>query len=128
MVNLKKLYFGIVSLVSIIVVSVNLGIALANLWKLVLISDEEYLARHSYEIQSCSYRIKTQLCWPNLENCKYDKEEYKNLLSECESQEKKKILLRRHYNLKSGLISAVSGFIVFFIIFLLHYLTFRKQD
>ena len=128
MINLKKLYFGVVSLVSLITLSISLWITLSVLWKLFLISDKEYLARYSYNSWLCSEQVKNQLCWSNLQNCKYDKKEYEKLLNECKEQEKKRVLLTRYYNLKTSLIWSTSTFVVFLIIFLFHYWRFKKQD
>ncbi len=126
--NIKKLYFWLVSLISIIAIAVSLGIMLSSLWKVFFISNEEYLVTHDYEFKNCEYAAKSQLCWWKTINCNLDQEKYETAVKKCKDNKKKDIILRRFYNLKITLIGSVSTFIVFLIIFLFHYPKFKKEN
>lgn len=133
--NIKKIYFGLVSLISIISLAISLGIVISNLLKIWLISDDEYISTHSYQLETCKYNIQKKYCsnsyWKDYNKCilELDKNlNYKKDLENCKENKKKEILLQRYYNLKIDLISASSSFVVFLILFIFHYLRFRKFD
>jgi len=124
----KKLYFGLVSLISIVSMAISLGVILTSLGKMWLISDKEYLATHDYEFTNCEYQVKKQLCGNDyLAKCNYDKNKYEKLVKECKEQAKEKVLLKRYYYLKISLIGSTATFIIFLLLFLFHYPKFKEN-
>jgi len=80
--NIKKIYFWLVSLISVVVLSISFWVALTALWKIYFISDKEYLAVHDYELNNCDYKVKSALCWPDYKTgCNYNKKDYQDLLN-----------------------------------------------
>jgi len=133
--NIKKLYYWLVSLISVIAMAISLWIIVSNLLKFWLISDQEYLVVHSYELSTCKYDLQRKYC-SNLDYKNYNacvknlenNEEYKKDLKTCEENKKQEILLKRNYNLKISLIWSISTFIIFLILFLYHYPKFKKEN
>jgi len=128
--NIKKLYFGLVSLISIIAIAISIWIILSNVWKLIFISDKEYVLNNDYELKSCTYELRSQFCLNDkvcIQKLK-NNENYIKKLEECKKSKEEKLLLKRHYQLKLALISAFSTFIVFLILFIFHYFRFKKID
>ena len=133
--NIKKLYYGLVSLISIIAIAISLGIIATNVGKLWLISDEEYLATHNYEFSTCKYDIQKKYCsysdYRLQQQCTeqlVNNKKYREDIEKCKNEQKKKVLLKRYYYAKLSLISAFSTFIVFLILFLFHYSKFKKES
>lgn len=140
--NIKKLYFWLVSLISIVAIAISLGIILSNLWKLLLISNQEYLANNSWYDDTCKNKAREKICGIaiyNKTNSLYEEYQkcilnldlnpkYQKILNQCQQQEKEKILLRRYYNLKISLIWSFSSLVVFLVLFVFHYSKFRKLD
>jgi len=131
--NIKKLYYWIVSLVSIIIITITLWILISSIFDKIYISNKEYLANNFYDINNCEYSIQNQYCkyWKDFNDCivkiknnKY----YINSIKNCEDKKKQQLLLRRNYNFKNTIIWTWSTFIVFLILFLLHYSNFKKED
>lgn len=133
--NIKKLYYGLVSLISIIAIAISLWIIISDFWKIILISDEEYLATHSYEINNCNYEVQRKYCNYSdfnlqkkcLQDLKNDKNYQKDLIN-CKQSKKKEILFKRYYYLKLNLIWTLSTLVVFLILFLFHYPKFKKKS
>ncbi len=131
--NIKKLYYGLVSLISIVVIAITLWIVISSLLKILLISNKEYLSDNKYQLNNCNYEIQRKYCsiWKNNSTCTNKLENnkiYQKNLENCKNNKKKEILTRRSYDLKLNLIWAWSTFIVFLILFLFHYLKFKKFD
>ncbi len=131
--NIKKLYYGLVSLISIVVIAITLWIVISSLLKILLISNKEYLSDNKYQLNNCNYEIQRKYCsiWKNNSTCTNKLENnkiYQKDLENCKNNKKKEILTRRSYDLKLNLIWAWSTFIVFLILFLFHYLKFKKFD
>jgi len=131
--NIKKLYYWLVSLISIVAIAISIGIIISNLGKIWLISDKEYLAINSYQLDNCKYEIQRKYC-ASSDYKKYQQciqqlnnlQEYKNDVEKCQQEKKQQILLRRYYYLKLNLIWAISTLVVFLILFLYHYPKFRQ--
>lgn len=132
--NIKKIYFWLVSLISIIALSVSLWIILTSFWKKIFISDNEYIQVNNWQLNDCKYNLESKYCWWNdLKNkkCALDiknNKDYKTDLESCKKSKKEEIILKRHYGLKITLISSWSTFIVFLLLFIFHYLRFKKLD
>lgn len=133
--NIKKLYYGLISLISVITIAITLWIVISSIAKLIFISNNEYLINHKYQLEDCKYRLQRQYCpiWQNkiaincinqLINNKF----YQKDLEKCKKNKKIEILTRRYYNLKLNLIWAWSTFIIFLILFLFHYPKFKEFD
>ena len=116
---LFTVYLALVSLVAVIVMSVNLGILVTWLWKHFIISDEEYLlSNRVWEIEQCSEprRLVDQ------ETVERTPEE----ISECEERATNRALAQRSINLKEWVISSFAWFAIFGLLFLFHYPKFLK--
>ena len=125
--DFKKLYFWLVSLISIVAMWISAWVALSSIGKMIFISSDEYLATNSYKLNTCDYEVKNQLCGGRFDvNCKYSTSEYEKLLNQCKQKKKEEILLQRQYNLKLNLIGSISTFVVFLVIFVFHYFKFSR--
>jgi len=125
MTNIKKIYYGLVSLVSIISLAISFWMFLSAIGKYVFISPDEYIASHKYEVDRCERILKEQIKDKEIEKNTSDDEK---ILAECKKNTEKTILLKRNYNLKITLISSISSFVVFLIVFIFHYRQFRKIE
>jgi len=131
--NIKKLYYGLVSLISVVAISISLWISISSIAKIIFITDDEYLLNNKYQIKSCVYDIQRKYC-SNLKNnfsciTNLDKnKDYLKNLEECENKKKKEILIKRIYNFKINLIWSWSTFVVFLVLFLFHYTKFKKFE
>ena len=108
--KIEKIYYWFVSSVSLIVFSIVIWNLLTNLLEFFMISNEEYLTRYDWRIEQC----KTQL--------KKNNQSYE----ECIKNQKKKISLERKYELKQSIIWSLWYGFTSFLIFVFHYLRFKK--
>lgn len=106
-INWLKVYYWIVSLISVIVITVSISVIIVSILKKILITDEEYLAKYDYRLSQCDFQKE-----------KTD--------TNCKEEKKKEILVERSYNLKSSIIESVSWLIPFIVLFVFHYRWFKK--
>ena len=111
-----KFYYAIVSSVSLIVIGVNIWMIASDILAYYLISNDEYIARYSWEFERC--KDKT-LSFDRGRGQKIDKSEEE--IQECIQNTKNRILLQRRYDLKQDLIRSISLVIAFLIVFVFHY-------
>ncbi len=120
--NVKKLYYGLVSLISVIAIATSSWILLSSVLKMYLISDKEYIEANHWIIDSCKYVGKSNSLWGQVSVWNYSSKQ------ECIKDKTKQILLERKYNFKMSIISSLSVLIVFLILFVFHYPRFKKLD
>ena len=110
---LFTIYLALVSIVSVIVLCINLGIMISSLWNYLLITDEEYiLSDRAWEINQCS-------------EPRFNKEDMiektPEEITQCEEKATVSAIARRSIDLKETFISSLSWFLVFGLLFCFHY-------
>lgn len=119
---LFTVYLALVSFVSIIVMSVNLGWLITSFGKYVIVSEQEYLlSNKAWEIRQCSEKkfengVKIEKSWEEI--------------TTCEKEASIAVLAKRSINLKEKFIESLAWFTVFGLLFWFHYpkfLTLREK-
>ena len=129
--KLYKIYLALVSFISIIAVAITLGIVLTSFWKYLLITDDEYIQfKEKWRIDNCNFYwnpdgSRYQLEKPIEQDL--EKKPTKEEIDLCVEQITKDVSLRRSFELKEMFISSWAWFIVFLILFILHYPKFLKS-
>lgn len=116
--NYKKLYFGLVSIASLLAFLIPSALVLGDILEKILISNEEYVM-NDYSYKNCSandYRGK--------ESITRNAEE----ISSCQEIKMKESIKNRSYRFKSNLIDTLPWIIVFAIVFGFHYKGFKRED
>ena len=115
---LFTVYLALVSLVAVIVMSVNLGILITSVWKYVIITDGEYiLSDRAWEVRQCS-----EPRWEESKQIPKTEEE----ITECEEKATVTALAQRSIGLKETFIESLAWFIVFGLLFWFHYPKFLR--
>ena len=110
---LYTLYLAWVSAVSVIVLSVNLGIFITSVWKYVLITEQEYvLSDRAWEVRQCS-----EDDWINEEKVAKTSEE----IVACEEKATVSVLAQRSISLKETFIESFAWLTIFGLLFAFHY-------
>ncbi len=121
--TLYTFYLGIVSFVSVVVISISLGVSLNYAWKYYFISDKEYASNErNWEVREC----RNEYEWNEEAQKSIKKVKTKQEIKKCEEEAKKAIIDSRYYDLKNTFISTISTIIVFLILFIFHYPKFLK--
>ncbi len=122
-INLMKLYLWFVSSILFIATCISLWMFINSAANKIIISDEEYVSwPYNREIKECS-RKEYSVSWVIKESVK-TKEEIK----ECEEKAKKEVVMRRNYDFKITSITSTIWFVLFAILFSIHYIKFRKKE
>ncbi len=121
-INIAKLYFGLVSFVSILILAFSLSSLISSILKYMLISDEEYIASKYYELNTCKYEKQISIASSNQQTTQKSPEE----IAKCIAETRKKLLNQRKYQLKTNIIENLSYSFIFFVIFSIHFYHFRK--
>lgn len=110
---LFTVYLALVSLVAVIVMSVNLGILITSIGKYVIITDQEYiLSDRAWEVRQCS-----EPDWIKEEKVEKTGDE----ITACEEKAKVTALAQRSISLKETFIESLAWFAVFGLLFWFHY-------
>jgi len=114
-----KIYYVIVTSISVIVLWINIALVLWTWIKQYLITDEDYIANNNYRIENCEQpKIRSDI---NTKNQTAEEE-----IKECKDKTKQELLFKRNYRFKTDIISNLTFVFAFFIIFLFHYIKFNK--
>lgn len=117
--RLKTFYFMIVSFASLIGLAVSFGTVLYATSQQVFITDTEYLQSYNaYEIRQCE-EPKSRVKESPVERTQVE-------IDACKLERTENTLIQRGLNFKEALLWWMSRWIVFLIIFLFHFPTFRK--
>lgn len=111
MKDLLKFYLGISSSILFVIFLYNLWNIWINFYRYYFLTAEDYLIINIHEINSCEYRENKDIKEINL----------------CKEKIKKELLQRRTVDFKTKLINDIIYTIVFFIAFIFHYVSFRKN-
>lgn len=115
---LFTVYLALVSLVAVIVMSVNLGIFITSIGKYILITDQEYiLSDRAYEVRMCS-----EPRWEESKQIERTDEE----IASCEEKATQTALAQRSISLKETFIESLAWFAVFGLLFWFHYPKFLR--
>lgn len=116
-----KIYYAIVTSISVIVIWINFSLFLGTIIKHYLIADKEYISNNYYQLQSCERTIIS-----TDKNIKTQKTE--DEINQCKEKIKQEIINQRNYKFKENIIWNLTFTVAFLIIFLFHYLKFRKYN
>lgn len=116
--NYKKLYFGLVSIASLLAFLIPSAVTLGNILEKVLISDKEYVM-NDYSYTNCSNNDYRD--WVSVPRSEED-------IASCQEKEMKKGVENRNYRFKRDLVETLPWILVFAIVFGFHYKSFRKED
>jgi hypothetical protein len=126
MKNITKIYFTLVSLVSIVGLAVALGITLYNLASSRIITDEEFvLSRAVYQFQTCELPDAAKMTGKPGEVAI---QRTPTEIQSCKARIRSEILTQRHFETKKSMIGGVSWAIVSLILFLFHYPMMIKKS
>jgi len=115
-----KIYYVIVTSISIIVIWINVSLIWWTLVKKYLITNKEYITSNKYRLEECGNISITNNLDTN--NTIKTKEE----INQCKENKEKEIIAERNYNLKINIIENLVFTIAFFIIFIFHYIKFKQ--
>jgi hypothetical protein len=114
-----NVYFGLVSLISFVGLAIAIIVLAHQIISKNLISEDEYIAQHYWEIDRCEEPIYLG------DNSKERTPEQKE---ECISKAKNTLLLQRSVDTKETLILSGLRVIILLIIFPLHFTYFKKYN
>lgn len=129
--KLYSFYLALISFVALVAISINLWIVLTSIGQYYLITDDEYLQnREYYKIEQCENYWNIKWITPKTQEWEeiiLTQEE----IDSCIIKVTDSVSASRSYDLKEMFISSWAWFIVFLVVFLIHYPQFlkaRKQD
>lgn len=126
MKNITKIYFTLVSLVSVVGLAIALGVTLYSFASSRIISDDEFIAsRATYEYQACE-----QPDYSKVIDSTKDKPLVRTAeqIATCKTDKKAELLTQRHFETKQSLIGGISWACVALILFLFHYPMMIKKS
>lgn len=125
--KLFNLYLWVVSVFSVIALAINLWIILTMAANFVFITDAEYVAsNYSYKLENCENWGRVKTMSPEWETTTQTRTEEE--IEECKEQAREDLATQRRFRLKEDLIASGAWFIVFIILFGLHYPQFKWFD
>lgn len=126
MKNLTKLYFILVSLVSVIWLAIWYGIAGYNYFMSKYITNDEYLMKNYYEIEACNQPDYSKTTWPDNKPTERTTEEKET----CKTEATTRILARRSLDTKESVIGWLIRWSIALILFITHFpiMLRRGQD
>lgn len=114
-----NIYFGLVSLISFIGLSIAIIVFLHSIISKTIITEDEYVSQHHREMDRCDEPI---YLW---EKTKERTDEQKE---ECIMEAKETLILQRNVDAKETLILSGLRVIILLVIFPLHFIYFKKYN
>lgn len=123
MKNLTKLYFILVSLVGVIWLAIGYGVAGYSFFMSKYITNDEYMVKNYYEIDTCNQPDYSKTSWPDAKPVeKTDVEKQK-----CKDEATTRVLLRRSIDTKESVIGWLIRWSIALVLFLFHYPVMIKK-
>lgn len=116
-----KIYYVIIISISVIIIWINIALVISSGIKHYIITDKEYISNNYYQLQNCEHPIISTD--KNIKNKITPK-----VINQCKEKAKQKLITQRNYRFKTDIIWSFTFAFAFSIIFLFHYLKFRKYN